>query len=169
MENEDILKRLRKFKEDISTLTRVTYPVGIHKNGEEFNLEDIDNITNVNKISENDGFRVQALNTGHYSGDYWVRLSCGILNKPILDSECNLIAEIDASRELEPMEIDIIDTIDSNLTKKLCEGSRYPYICEKTVSMGIMSKIGDNVTEAFKKAIEHELTDYYDYVEFKGE
>jgi hypothetical protein len=167
MEDDDIIKRLGKFKKDISLLTRVTYPVGIHKDGEEFNIDDIDSAKNIKKISENGGFRVQALNTGNFSGDYWVRLSCGILNKPILDSGCSLIAEVDIPRDLETIEVEILDTIDENLTEKLCENSRYPYLCKKTASMGIMSKIGDNITESFRKTIEHELTDYYDFVEFK--
>lgn len=166
MLDEKSMSRIRKFKDDIYFLEKHG-AVGLHKNNEEFDLNNIDSPGILKKIEKDSGFRVQGLDTGNYNGDYWVRLACGYLNKPVLDDKCTLIAEIDVDRELEPMEVEILDTIDENLTYECCKNSAYPELCEKTVSMGMMTKLGENLSDSFRKSIEHELTDYFDYVEFK--
>lgn len=165
MENEEALKRLNKFKDDVYPIS--FFSKGNHKNGMEFNFDDIDKPLVANRIVEDGGFEVKGLNTGDFTGDYWVRLSCGFLNKPILDSDCNLIAELDAEKDLENTELDVLDTIDKNVTAYLCEGAKNRSLCEKSVSMGLMTQLGENFSESIRESIEHELNTYFDYIEFK--
>lgn len=165
MLDKKAVNRIEKFKDDIYFLDSMS-AVGLHENNEEFDLDDLDSPEVLKKIEEEGGFRVQGLNIGEFSGDYWVRLSCGVLNKPFLDDDCKLVAEIDVDREIEPIEVEILETIDENLAINACKDSEYPDLCEKTVSMGLMTRLGDNFSDSFRKSVEHDLTDYFDFVEF---
>lgn len=165
MEHEDAKNRLSKFKKE-SLSNQSFLAIGEHKDGKEFELEEIDDAEHVKKIFENDGFKVKSFKTGDFTGDYLVRLSCGYLNKPFLDSSCHLTAIIE-DESLEKIETNILESIDDSITESFCSTSQHLDLCKKSVSMGMMSKVGKDMIRAFRASIEHELLDVYDSVEFR--
>lgn len=168
MDKRKVEDRLQRLKDDIM-LGKIAEPygaVGILKSGDEFSFRSMTDGRIVNEIMEDKGFTAQALHTGDFSGQYWVRLSCNP-DLPGFSSDCKLVAEIDTQRDLEDFEIEMLDNINKNLTNELCEQNHYPILCKKVVSLGIMDRMGDGITKALREAVRSELTEYFDHVEFK--
>jgi len=166
MNRKKVEKRLEKLKEDI-LLGKIAEPygaVGIHKSGEEFTFKNLSEKGTIDEIIRDRGFTAQALRTGDFSGQYWVRLDC---NPDIPGFECKLIAEIDTTYGLEDLESELHDDVDRNLERTLCENTHYPNLCRKAVSLGVMSQFDDSMMKAIRESVKYELEEYFDKVEMR--